>query len=90
METGLVGCGILFWFFATFFRALWIRWRRHDIYAARINPKLLIGLTAAALAIVVHGFVDFNLHIPANALQLAIVMGLAVTVMVEKMGVGGR
>jgi len=90
VETGLVGSGVFIWFFVAFFHALWIRWRRHGTYVARINPKTMVGLAAAMVAILIHGFGDFNLHIPANALQFAIVMGLAMTVKGEKMDVDDR
>lgn len=84
VETGFVGFGVLTWFFAAFFHALWIRWKSHETYLARINPKIMVGLAAAMVAILIHGFGDFNLHIPANALLFAIVMGLAMTVKGEK------
>ncbi len=83
IETGLLGFGLLGWFFVAFFKDLWGRWRRHDMYKARINPKVMVGLMAAMVAMVIHGVGDFNLHIPANALQFAIVMGLAMRLKTE-------
>ena len=37
-----------------------------------------IGVTTAVTAILVHSLVDFNMHIPANALLIATLMGLTV------------
>ncbi len=79
-----MGFGALFWFFAALFRVLVIRWTRRDAYEALINPKVMVGLVAGLVALLIHGFGDFNLHIPANALQFSIVMALALTVMEEK------
>jgi O-antigen ligase len=43
------------------------------------NWELAAGLTAALLAFGVHSLADFNLYIPANALALAWLAGLAVS-----------
>ena len=84
VETGFVGFGVLVWLFTAFFRTLWMRWKDHDNYVVRINPKVMVGLAAGLVALLIHGFGDFNLHIPANALMFAMVMGLAMTVKGEK------
>jgi O-antigen ligase len=83
-ETGLVGAGACVWLLVAFFRALWIRSKRSDAYMALVNPKVMVGLTAAMVAMLMHGFGDFNLHIPANALCFTVIMGLAITVKLEK------
>jgi len=82
-EYGVVGAA----FFLIFFGAhLYNGWRNF----LRLGPKrvavstrlfsnalaLQIGALAAVAAYVVHSIVDFNLHIPANALLLAFVFGL--------------
>jgi O-antigen ligase len=49
-------------------------WRR------RRNPwarGLLAGLLTGMLAILIHGFSDFNFHVPSNALLFAVFLGLA-------------
>ena len=84
IETGLVGSGLLVWFFVAFFRSLWVRWRDPDKWLDRINPKVMVGLVAAMVAVLIHGFGDFNLHIPATALHFVLVMALAVTVKARK------
>lgn len=90
VETGFVGFGVVIWFSVRFVKAFLIRWRSYDSYVARINPKVMVGLAAAMVAILIHGFGDFNLHIPANALFFAMIMGLAMTVKREGIGVEGR
>jgi O-antigen ligase len=80
LETGLVGFGVYVWFFVAFFRALWIRWKGHETNTAHINPKVMVGLTAGIVALLIHGIGDFNLHIPANAFYFAIVMALALSI----------
>jgi Fe2+ transport system protein B len=42
---------------------------------------LAIACIAAIVAILAHSFVDFNLYIPANAMVLAWICGMAVSVM---------
>jgi O-antigen ligase len=90
VETGFLGFGLIAWFFIAFFRALWIRWRWHAGYVAHINPRVMAGLAAGIVALLIHGMADFNLHIPGNALQFAIVMGLAMTVTRERDPQGRR
>jgi O-antigen ligase len=79
IETGVAGAGLLTWLFVAFFRILWIRWKDHKDTLYRINPKVMIGLVAALVAVIIHGCGDFNLHIPATALHFALVMALAMT-----------
>jgi len=42
------------------------------------SSGLMIGLTAAAVGMLAHSFVDFNLHVPANGLLFAMILGLLV------------
>jgi O-antigen ligase len=84
VENGVLGLGVFVWLFVAFFHNLWVRWTHRDRHEARINPKVMVGLMAAIVAMLIQGIGDFNLHIPANALQCTIVMGLAMVVMVEK------
>ena len=43
------------------------------------HRALAVGLVGALLAIGLHSLVDFNLYIPANALAVAWLAGLAVS-----------
>lgn len=42
----------------------------------RYRPAITLGCIGATLAILCHSVTDFNLHIPANALVLAVVLGI--------------
>lgn len=44
--------------------------------AASLELALLIGALAALAAMAAHSIVDFNLHIPANALTMALLFGI--------------
>ncbi len=66
----LLGCGAA----ALFFSALYRAWRRkHGMFGKCLGA----GGLASIVAIAVHSVTDFNLHIPANALLLAVVCGIA-------------
>ncbi|MBA3974979.1 MAG: hypothetical protein C0504_12280 [Candidatus Solibacter sp.] len=73
-ETGYVGfavamalAGYVFWRVVRV-----VRWER-----TRKNWWLAVGLTGALAAMALHSLVDFNLYIPANAVALAWLAGLA-------------
>jgi hypothetical protein len=56
----------------------WIRLILHiTITRASRNWELAVGLLGALFAIGVHSLTDFNLYIPANALTLAWLSGMA-------------
>jgi hypothetical protein len=73
IETGLVGFAIVFvgyiWFLAVSIRQ-WFQ--RRDPLAVGIGG----GMIMALVSIGIHSLVDFNMHIPANALNTMIVAGL--------------
>lgn len=61
---------------------LWILWRLLSVvlrgrYSG--NWALAVGLLAALLAFAIHSLADFNLYVPANALALAWLSGVAVS-----------
>ena len=64
VETGIVGLALMVWFLVSVYRrgfAALRHWRNH--WDRTISLAALMGCTG----IVIHSFVDFNLHIPANA-----------------------
>jgi O-antigen ligase len=82
-EYGVVGLATFLPFFIAHARRGWINARRlgpRRIAASHRLPSnamaLQMGALSAVAAYVVHSFVDFNLHIPANALLLAFVFGI--------------
>lgn len=67
-ETGLLGLAAL----------LFAAWRLRPALAATLRSSALAaGALAAASALAVHSFVDFNLRVPSNALMLAVCLALA-------------
>ena len=57
----------------------WFGWRTFRRWSGRHDPEirgLVLGGLAGGLAIGVHSLVDFNLHIPANALTFAVILGM--------------
>lgn len=74
-ETGLVGGVLIFSAALLFFFHILSRFRA--LRDRRMIPMVAGGI-ASCVAIAVHSFVDFNLYIPANALLLALILGLLV------------
>jgi O-antigen ligase len=74
-ETGLIGGIFGLAFLAALFRGAWIRFARAK------NPMDLafhVGSFSACCGLLVHSLVDFNLHIPSNAL-LFLLQGVLAT-----------
>jgi O-antigen ligase len=72
--------GIAGWLAAAL--GVWILWRPVRIalwHRGARNCELAVGLLGALLALGLHSLTDFNLYIPANALALAWLAGLAVS-----------
>jgi O-antigen ligase len=73
-ETGMAGGALIVFSWALFFR-----WAYRNLAAKRLGEAGWIQLGAAigCCGMLVHSFVDFNLHIPANALWFAVSVALA-------------
>jgi O-antigen ligase len=74
LDTGLIGLILTAWFLVRLYRcslrkALQVEFSR----SARINAAALASCTG----FLIHGFTDFNLHIPANAALFFVVCALA-------------
>jgi O-antigen ligase len=85
-EFGALGLVVLAIFLFTQVRHGWrtLRWLRQERLAdqARLRSDTLalhLGALSTLAAYAVHSALDFNLHIPANALLLAAVMGMLAT-----------
>jgi O-antigen ligase len=72
-DSGLVGFVIVLSGFIMFFWKTLVRWWERRHYYAK---GVALGGVCSVIAILAHSFTDFNLHIPANALFLSIVLGL--------------
>ena len=73
-EMGVPGTLLLIWFFAALFRKGMLRaadWPR------QAGAGVRLGALLGCAGIFVHSFVDFNLHIPANAFWFFSLAGLA-------------
>lgn len=82
-EYGAVGALLFLLFLGMHLRNGWKNFQCLGPKRAMVNHSLLsnslaltLGALAAVTAYMVHSFVDFNLHIPANVLLLAFVFGL--------------
>ncbi len=79
-EMGIFGFGIFSWFILSFFRKLRLG---HSKYEANemgsIEYISFYGCLTGIVAIMIHSFWDFNMHIPSNALLLSMLMGLAIS-----------
>ena len=72
-EVGIFGFGFMAMFFFLYFNSLIRMWlKRKNRYVL----GMALGGMAAVWAILLHSMVDFNLHIPSNAILFFIIMGL--------------
>lgn len=74
-DYGLIGAALVVIMLACFYRHAWRLARQDESVELR---AFALGSSAAVTAILVHSFVDFNLHIPANAMWLVTLMALTV------------
>ena len=73
LELGIVGTLIVGIFFIVLFRTIMkIQWKGKEVY---LGAALFSSITTIA----VHSIVDFNLHIPSNAILFFLILGLAVS-----------
>jgi len=72
-EMGIFVLGIIIWLIFSTLRAGF-----KTFFRTRSNFKqgITLGATAGIVAILIHSFVDFNLHIPANAILFTVVAAL--------------
>jgi O-antigen ligase len=67
---GILLFGSIFWILA---RAI----SRHNEVEERFDKDVLLACAGSIAAILLHSMVDFNLHIPANALVFSVILALA-------------
>ena len=82
-EYGLTGAAAFLLFFVAHFWRGWqtfaaLGWRRVAAGAPPLSDRLAlnVGALSAIAAYVVHSAVDYNLHVPSNALLVAFVFGI--------------
>jgi O-antigen ligase len=83
LETGLAGFGVAMWFLVVLYREAF-----RNIRSVRLSQATVISTAALAgcTGLLVHSFMDFNLHIPANAALFYVLCTIATT----PLGVGRR
>ena len=74
LEMGLAGFGVAMWFLVLLYRQ-----GRSKIHAAKSSPAAITSTAALAgcTGTLAHSFMDFNLHIPANAALFYVLCALA-------------
>src|SRR6185437_4176299 len=76
-ETGLIGGTCALWFLILLF---WRGWKAIASERDAVNLAYHCGAMVACLGLLVHGSVDFNFHIPSNALIFLLQAALATSV----------
>ncbi|MGH9352316.1 MAG: O-antigen ligase family protein, partial [Terriglobia bacterium] len=72
-ETGWLGALLLF---VPIFVLLILMVRSFLTDSRRYRPAVTLGCIGSTLALLIHSVADFNLHIPANALIFAVMLGI--------------
>jgi O-antigen ligase len=92
-EYGIIGSALFLPFLGTHLYNGWRNFRRLGPKRVAASNQLLsnslalnLGALGAVAAYIVHSFVDFNLHIPANVLLLAFVFGVLANAGVQREG----
>jgi O-antigen ligase len=80
-DWGLVGTGLIAAAFGLLYAGVYQSWkfvqRSNDLTTKRSNRSaFVLGGAAGLVALLAHSFVDFNMHIPANALVAITLMAL--------------
>lgn len=82
-EYGLAGGALFLIFLGSHLGNGWKNFRRLGLKRVAVSSRLLsnamalqLGAISAVFAYMIHSFLDFNLHIPANVLLVAFVFGL--------------
>ncbi|MEO7298269.1 MAG: O-antigen ligase family protein [Verrucomicrobiota bacterium] len=84
-DWGLIGLGLILIFLALFYIGVFKTWRyvrrtSNDLERKSSNKAaFVLGGSLGVLALLVHSFVDFNLHIPANAILALTLIALVTT-----------
>jgi O-antigen ligase len=81
LETGLAGFAVAVWFIVVLYRE-----GLRNLRPARFSPAALISTAALAgcTGLLAHSFMDFNIHIPANAALFYVLCAIATAPPVSK------
>ncbi|MDB6130522.1 MAG: O-antigen polymerase, partial [Verrucomicrobiales bacterium] len=84
-DYGIIGLIIILSGMAVFYYGLWKTWPFVQRQKEGVSQKgsnragLILGAGVGIFAILVHSFVDFNMHMPANAMVVVAILALATT-----------
>ena len=84
-DWGVIGLGLIAAFIAFFYVGVFKTWRfvqrnPHDFGARKSNKVAFVfGGSFAVLAMLFHSALDFNMHIPANAITLLVIIAVVTT-----------
>jgi O-antigen ligase len=79
-EVGIIGFGIFLWFILSFFRHIGSGYSKYRVEGiSSVRHISFYGCLTGVIAMMIHSFWDFNMHIPSNALLLSMLMGLAIS-----------
>ena len=68
-ETGVVGAALALWILCA---GGWQAWRNLQQTSGTATGAILIGMMTGCLGLMIHGWLDFNFHVPANAANFAV------------------
>ncbi|GAK57254.1 hypothetical protein U27_04219 [Candidatus Vecturithrix granuli] len=72
-ETGIIGTGLAMWIGAMFFFTTLRAWKERQ---SRWSIILVTGGISAISSLLLHSCIDFNLHIPSNALLFCVIAAI--------------
>jgi len=75
-ELGLIGLLLILWVIAV---AVWSGLREFSNSQGPFKRSILLGAAIGVMSMAFHSFVDFNLHIPANAIMFMTLMAIIMT-----------
>ena len=79
-EMGIFGFGIFLWFILSFFRQIGSGYSKYEVEGiSSVRYISFYGCLTGVIAVMIHSFWDFNMHIPSNALLLSMLLGLAIS-----------
>jgi len=75
-ELGIAGLLLILWVIAA---AVWSGLREFGESRGPFKRSILLGAVIGVMSMALHSFVDFNLHIPANAVMFMTLMAIIMT-----------
>lgn len=83
-DYGAIGFAILLSGIIAFGRKMWKATR---MLKRRNDKAIAYGVLGAVIALLVHSLIDFNMHIPSNAMTMAVIVGVGMCLRQYRVGV---